>query len=386
MVGGYSDINNSFIPRGIYVPWWISLGLLEVPLKRLHEELGARFGEFAGWSVPMAYGSVVDEHMAVRRGVGVFDVSHMGRILVEGPGAQETLDYLVAKKVSKLKPGRAIMPTAMLNEEAGFVDDVTVYMLGEERFLVVCNAVNRGKVVEWIKSHEQGRVDVEDITERTVMLAVQGPGSRGALEGVAGIDGLRPGVFYTGHEVFGFRVLMVGGGGWTGEVGYELIAEPGEARGIYEELLRRGVKPVGIASRDTLRIEAGYVLYGHEIDESTTPLEARYWVFSYKKKGYIGYEALKRQLLEGVGRVRVGLLLGAPGPIPRGGSKIYLEGREVGVVTSGAWSPVLRAPIAMGYVKAGHALMGLKVSVEVRGRLYPARIVDFPFVTPSSSW
>ena len=358
------------------------MSLLDIPLRDLHEELGASFGDFAGWSVPMVYKSVLEEHLSVRKNVGVFDVSHMGRLLVEGEGALETLELLIPKKVRKLSPGRSIMPTAMLNESGGFVDDVSVYMLGEKRFLVVCNAVNREKVISWINKHSVSGARVRDITFDTVMLALQGPRSPEVFGSLIDFDlsGLVPGRFVSKVSVAGSETLIVGGGGWTGEKGFEIIAGVEEGRKIFKAILDKGVKPVGIVSRDTLRIEMGYLLYGSDIDESTTPLEARYWVFSYSKKGYIGYEALMKQLVEGVKRIRVGFVMDKPGPIPRHGDPVYLFDKKIGVITSGTHSPVLGRNIAMGYVDSGHALFGAKVEVEVRGKRRKAHIVDFPFI------
>ncbi len=355
---------------------------LVTPLIDLHEDLGAGMGDFAGWKMPLDYGDMVGEALETRRSVTVFDVSHLTKIKVAGKDALKALELLVAKRVSKLSPGRMIAPTAMLNERAGFVDDVAVYRLGDDSFLIIGNAVNRSKNVKWIEEHtEELDVSVEDVTEKYAMIAIQGPQSPELIETLApSLHELAPLELALAPSTVGGKALLGSKSGWTGEAGFELIAEPEVASRLFKEAVSRGAKPAGLGARDILRIEMGFCLYGNEIDEDTTPLEARYWVFSWGKRSYIGYKALRRTLEEGVSKVRVGLVAKDRIPIPRTGAAIYAGDTKVGAVTSGTYSPLLGKPVAMGYVRASHALIGARLEVEVRGRKYSMKVVDFPFV------
>ncbi len=369
-----------------------------IPLYDVHRELGAGFGEFADWETVIDYGSVVEEHLAVRRSVGFFDLSHMGRLIVSGPGATRLLDKLVPRSVES-EPGTMVGPTAFLNEDAGFIDDIMTYNLGGE-WLVVPNAMNIERDTEWMTSWAQMlglNTRVEDKTMEWVLFAIQGPKAAelmkllGAPSEVLGLRLLR----FTRNvrlEAAGAPAFIVSRSGWTGEDGFEIIAEAGEGEKILrkaaELLPTLGGRLCGLGARDSLRMEVGFVLYGHEIDEETTPVDARYW-WVYQpgpKEDCIGCQALRQALRRGAKKVRVGLKLGKKHRIvPRPGDKIYVEDVEVGYVTSGAYSPVLRRSLAQAYIKPSHALMGLKVELERRGRRYPAKIVDFPLVTPTSS-
>ncbi len=359
--------------------------MFDVPLIQVHRDLGATIGEFAGWQVPMNYGSVIDEHRLVRSNIGLFDISHMGRILVQGEDSTYFLDKLIAKNVMKLKPGRAIIPTAMLNENGGFIDDVSVYMINQSNYLIVCNAINREKVTKWLKSHSDNlNVNIEDITFTTAMFALQGPRALDFMSKyVNNAEKLGVGDFMLNINILGIEVFMLSGGGWTGEKGYEIIVKKELAEKLYKSLINEGIKPVGIIARDTLRLEAGFLLYGSDIDESITPLEARYWVFTLKKADYIGKQALEKQLKDGVSKVRVGLVIKDRSPIPRHGSKVLVGGVEVGYVTSGGYSPILEKNIAMAYMRPSHALIGGSADVEIRGKTFESKIVDFPFVRGS---
>ncbi len=362
---------------------------LRVPLYDVHKRLGAFFGEFAGWEAPINYGSVVEEHMAVRRSVGVFDLSHMGRILVKGADALRLLDHLVPRELVE-EPGYMYGPTAFLNERAGFRDDVMLYCLEPGLWLVVCNAANRVKVVEWLEewaSRLKLDVRVEDKTFEWAMLAVQGPESAKLMSKIRAHDvlGLEMLQFRRGVSVAGAQTVLVSRSGWTGEDGFEIILDVGEAGKLLEKIVEAGARPCGLAARDSLRMEMGYVLYGHEIDEDTNPVEARYWqVFRPgPKRECVGCDALLEALRRGAQRVRVGLKLEKKARIvPRPGDPVYVGDTRVGVVTSGAYSPVLGRSIAQAYLDAYHALMGLRVEVERRGKRYQAKVVDFPFVTP----
>ncbi len=371
---------------------------LRIPLYDVHRELGAQFGEFAGWEAPINYGSVIEEHLAVRQSLGFFDLSHMGRLVLSGADATRVLDYLVPRDISS-EEGMMVGPTAMLNENAGFRDDIMPYNLGDDGWLIVPNAVNREKILshieEWI-GRLKAAARVEDKTFDWVLFAVQGPRSAefmkmmGAPSNVLELRAMR---FLRNVELGAAKAkaLIVSRSGWTGEDGFEIIAEVGEGEKILrkaaELLPRLNGKLCGLGARDSLRMEVGFVLYGHEIDETINPVEARYWwVFQPgPKEDCLGCKALREALRRGADRVRVGLRLGKKSRIvPRQGDKIYVEDVEIGYVTSGAYSPILRRSLAQAYIDARHALMGMSVMIERRGKLHKAKIIDFPAVTPSS--
>ncbi|ABM80681.1 glycine cleavage system aminomethyltransferase GcvT [Hyperthermus butylicus] len=372
---------------------------VKVPLYDVHRELGASLGEFAGWLVPIDYGSIVEEHVAVRKTVGFFDLSHMARIIVSGPDAGKLLDKLVPRYLES-EPGTMLGPTAFLNENAGFVDDVMLYNLGGNQWMIVANAVNREKVLGWLNdwlSRLGFTASVEDKTLELAMFAVQGPKAAelmerlGAPREVLELKLLRFRLNVELSEAKA-RAFLVSRSGWTGEDGFEIIAPVGEAEKILRkaaEIVRElGGRLCGLGARDSLRMEMGFVLYGHEIDEETTPVDARYW-WVYQpgpKEDCVGCKALREALRRGAVKVRVGIRLSKKARIvPRQGDKIYVEGVEVGHVTSGAYSPVLGRSIAQAYIKPSHALMGLTVEVERRGKRYQGKIVDFPLVKPTSS-
>jgi len=360
----------------------------KVQLYDLHKELGASFGEFARWSVPMMYTSAVSEYMSVRKHAGVFDVSHMGRLLVEGKDAFKLLQKLVCKDLEKVPINYMSGPSAFLNEDGGFKDDVMLYNIGDSKWLIVCNAVNRVKVIDWVKewiNKLKVNANVVDLTFNLSMIAVQGSYAPSTLKniGLGFITNLNPLEFRTNINTSYGEVFLISRSGWTGEDGFEIIAEPSVIERIYRKAIDAAAKPCGIIARDMLRIEMGYVLYGHEIDENITPIEARYWVWSEDKKDYIGWEAIKKKIKKGVDRFRYGLKLKRNVKvIPRPGHKVYVKDEDivVGEVTSGTFSPLLNRSIAMAYIDSRHAIPGLSVEIEIRGKRYRAKIVDFPFI------
>lgn len=358
-----------------------------VPLRDLHKELGASMGVFAGWVVPMVYQGVLSEHMVVREASGMFDVSHMGKIMVRGKGATELLDRLVAKEIKHSRPGLMLGPTAFLNHDAGFKDDVMLYRLGRDVWLVVCNAVNTFKVFKWLEDWaNELSLDVElsELTEDHAMFALQGPTSGRVLAkaGAAQLLKLRWMEFVTDVSIAGTRAFLVSRSGWTGEDGFEILVALSEAERIYKRLVEAGAVPAGMIARDSLRVEMGYHLYGNEIDESITPVEARYWVFTPEKTGYVGWEALRRALIRGVDRFLMGIKLSAGARVvPRKGYGVYVDhGTKVGEVTSGAFTPVLNRGVALAYIDARHAAPGMRVLIEVRGKMYMGKVVNPPFI------
>jgi len=367
-----------------------------IQLRRFHaDELGASMGEFAGWEVPMTYTSALEEHMTVRESVGVFDVSHMGRLRIRGSHSLDLLEAVFTKRVSKTKDGFMSGPTLALNQWARVRDDEMPYRVSEDEWLLVPNAAYTERMKEHLKTKaaELGLSDVvvEDITGEYVMLAVQGPRAEEAMEsiGAGWAAELKPLEFRLDVRIGDWRVFLVSRSGWTGEDGFEVWARPRDAMGVYKALLSAGAKPVGIVSRDTLRIEVGFVLGGHEYGEDPRvwpcALSLRYGMgaIDWGKKGYEGWEALHSCRREGVRWIRVGLVMKKKFArmIPRQGYKILVEDQVVGWVTSGAYSPVRGRGLGMGYIDVRYAITGEPVTIEdPRGRKGEAKIEEFPLV------
>mgnify|MGYP001770652157 CR=1 FL=1 len=369
----------------------------QVQLADLHAELGATFGEFAGWSVPMSYASTLEEHMSVRTSVGIFDISHMGRLRVRGADAPELLDIVFTKTVSRTKQGFMSGPTLALNELARVIDDEMWYRVSDEEWLAVPNAAATERVKGHLVSTAAARglkVTVEDLTGTYAMLAIQGPRSPEVMGklGFSEAESLKPLEFRLNVQLAGARAFLVSRSGWTGEDGFEIWAEPSEAKLIYRKALEAGARPVGIAARDTLRIEMGFVLGGNEYGEDPLKypcaLSLRYGMgaIDWSKKGFIGEGALRSCRREGLRWIRVGLEMKKSSAkfIPRNGYKIFVDDVEVGWVTSGTYSPVLQRGIGQGYIDVRYAIFGESVTVvDERGRSGEAKIEDFPLIKRS---
>jgi len=352
--------------------------LLELPLKDLHESLGAKFGEFAGWNVPLVFSSAIEEHLSVRKDKGLFDVTHMGRIIIKGEDAKDLLDYLLTKNVKKLTPGKILIPVLMLNEKAGIIDDISLFMLKEKEFLIVCNAINRFKNIDWIKQNAKKHhfnIEIEDITENTVMLALQGKDVSFIEEKI----NIERGNFLQDVKLYDINIKLISKSGWTGENGFEIITDINEGRELWKKLISIGIKPCGIIARDTLRLEAGFLLYGNEINENIDPIKARYWAFSLKKDDYIGKDILTEIIKRGVDEFRIGLIMKDKGPIPRKQNEICIDDIVIGCVTSGGYSPILNRGIAMGYIRSNYYYEGGSLFIKIRNNLYEAKVVEPPF-------
>ena len=356
--------------------------LRRTPLYECHREAGGKLVPFAGWEMPVQYAGVMEEHRAVRQAAGLFDVSHMGQIAVRGPGAERFLDRLTPNHVAKLVPGRAHY-SGLLTANGTYVDDLLVYRLGEEEFMLVVNASNQERDVEWVKRHAGGDADVRDVSDRYALLALQGPRSVEILAPLTDVDlGSLKYYGFAAGTVDGHRAL-VSRTGYTGEDGFELYVDPEAAAPLWKRLLEvgavHGLVPAGLGARDTLRLEAGMALYGHELDEATTPLEAGLsWVVKLDKGEFLGSEALAAQQREGVPRKLVGFEVSGRG-IAREGHPVHHDGSRVGQVTSGTWSPTLEKALGMAYVPTGLAAAGTEVEIDVRGRTVPARLAGIPF-------
>ena len=336
----------------------------KTPLYEIHKKLKARFTPFVGWSMPLQYTSVIEEVKAVRERAGLFDISHMGRILVKGKDAKEKLQYLTTNNLNKLKPGK-VQYNLLTNERGGVKDDVTIYMLSEEELFICCNAANREKVV----SHLSNYVDVEDLSDKLIQFALQGPESEAILSKYYDVKDLK---FYNFRT---FGEVIISRTGYTGEDGFEVYAPPKEGIRLFIELLKE-VKPCGLGARDVLRIEAGFPLYGHEISEDITPLEANLDKFVDLSKEFLGKEEMMKKPLR---RKLFGLVMVDKG-IPREGYPIYKDKKEIGKVSSGTFSPTLNKGIALCFVELSERKEGNPVQVKIRERLLKAELKSYPFV------
>ncbi len=332
--------------------------------------------------MPVQYTGVMEEHRAVREAAGLFDVSHMGEVRVTGPGALAFVQRLTPNDVTKLTPGRAHY-SGLLNERGTYLDDILVYRIGPEELLLVVNASNADQDFAWIASHADASVTVENVSDDYALLALQGPKAIDILQRLTQTDlaAIRYYRFATG-EVDG-RPAILSRTGYTGEEGFELYVAPGDAAHLWRTLLATGagdgLVPTGLGARDTLRLEAGMALYGHEIDDTTTPWEAGLdWVVKLDAGDFIGRQALVEQKERGVARRLVGFEVEGRG-IARQGHEVLAEGKVVGAVTSGTWSPTFGKALGMAYAPIGLSAAGTPVELSVRGKPLAARVVELPF-------
>jgi aminomethyltransferase len=360
------------------------------PLRAVHERLGAVMTEFAGWLMPLRYGSEIAEHRAVRGAAGLFDLSHMGEIAVTGPAAGEALDYALVGQLSALAPGRARY-TMMCAPDGGVIDDLVVYRLSEDEFLVVANAANTEVVLAELTGRAGGHdARVSDRTADYALIAIQGPHAAGILAPLCDLP-LDEVKYYTGRRasVAGHGVLLARTG-YTGEDGFELFTAPQDAENVWAALTEAGTAggllPAGLAARDTLRLEAGMPLYGNELTREVTPFDAnlgRVVALAKKPGDFVGREALAARAEAPPERVLAGLIAGSR-RVPRHGYQVLWDGSPCGTVTSGAPSPTLGVPIAMAYLdpRAAEAAASDttgRLAVDIRGKAEPARITELPF-------
>jgi aminomethyltransferase len=351
------------------------------PLYDIHVRAGARMVEFAGWDMPVQYAGLLEEHEAVRTRAGLFDVSHMGEVVFRGPKALESLGRLFTNDLRRVADGQA-QYGCVCRESGGIVDDVVIYRRSATDLLVCVNAGNRAKDYEWLRDHGGG-ADVANESDEWAQVALQGPLAQAILQPLTGLDlaAVKPFRFAEG-EVAGVA-CTVARTGYTGEDGFELFCRPDRAAGLWDALLHagapQGLVPAGLGARDTLRLEMAYRLYGSDMDDTTTPLEAGLaWVVKFEKGDFLGREAMQRQKASGLPRKLVGFVLTDPG-IARHGHDVVRDGAKVGVVTSGTRSPSLRTSIGLAYVPPALAAEGSTFSVDIRGRPAAARVVKTPF-------
>jgi glycine cleavage system T protein (aminomethyltransferase) len=351
--------------------------LLRTPLYEHHVALGARLVPFAGWEMPVQYEGVIPEHVAVRTDCGVFDVSHMGELVVEGPQAKDLLQSLLSNDLDRIGPGQA-QYTLLTNEDGGVIDDLIVYEHRPEQFFLIVNAANRGTDFDWLAEHAGESAEVRDVSDEYALLAVQGPR---ALERL----GLRtaPAFTFADGELDGLECI-VNRTGYTGEEGVELLVVARHAGDLWERVLAHGVKPCGLGARDTLRLEVCYPLHGNDIGPETDAISAGLgWVCGLEKD-FTGAAEL-RAIKEGGPERRLAAFVMEDPAIPRQGMTILHGGEEVGTVTSGSHSPMLERGIGMGYVQAPLAQPGAELTVDVRGRLRRARVVKKPIYSREES-
>jgi aminomethyltransferase len=348
----------------------------KTPLYQWHANRKARIVDFAGWDMPVIYTSINDEHRATRTSVGLFDISHMGRIIVEGPGAQGWLDRVLTNRVDNLKPNQ-VRYSLVLNEAGGTLDDILVTRLPDSRYLVVVNASNRVKLLDWFGKSAPADVKITDRTLDWAMIACQGPGAVSAMQKLVDVSIADMKYYFSADATIDGIPGFVSRTGYTGEDGGELILPSKSAEAVWSKLIDAGATPVGLGARDTLRLEAGMPLYEHELTEEIDPIQAGLgWAVKSSEKDFIGRASL---LTKDPGRpIRVGIRLNDK-RIAREGFPIRRDGVECGRVTSGTFSPTLEASIAMAFVKPDAAKIGTELEVDVRGTAIAAEVVPLPF-------
>ncbi len=354
--------------------------LAHVPLHQRHVELGATMVEFAGHAMPVKYSTIKEEHHRVRQSAGIFDVSHMGRVEVQGDDAVEATNRLLTNDVDSLVDGKALY-SVMCNDEGGIIDDLVVYRLAADRLLLCINASRRKRDLAHLKAHLKGDAQLVDQSAETVQLAVQGPDAEQAVQVLADGDLSEIRFFRCAEMSVAGVDTLVARTGYTGEDGFELYLPREGGVDLFDALLDQGVQPCGLGARDTLRLEAGLLLHGQDIDESITPLEAGLsWLVKFDNKGdFIGREALERQQQEGLTRRIRGLKLTGRGVL-RPGYPVEVDGQTVGEVTSGGYAQTLEASIGLGYIDTDYDDAS-RADVIIRGRAVSAELVKPRFYT-----
>jgi aminomethyltransferase len=357
--------------------------LKKTPLNQLEHELGGKMIDFGGWELPVQFTSILEEHQAVRERAGLFDVSHMGEIEVRGAGALDFLQKVTCNDVSRLEPSRC-QYNGLLYPNAGFVDDVLIYRMDAEDFLIVVNASNSDKDYEWLVDNaKEQEVRLANRSEEFAQLALQGPRAESILQPLTPIDLSQIKYYrFARGKVDGIEA-MVSRTGYTGEDGFEVYLPPKQASRLFQRILEAGrvagILPCGLGARDTLRLEARMALYGNDIDHSTTPLEADMgWIVKLEKGDFFGRDVLQREKAEGVRRKLVGFEMVDRG-IARHGYPVIENGEEVGIVTSGTHSPTLKKAIGLAYVPPHRSAAGSELTILIRGKEVRGRVVETPF-------
>lgn len=350
----------------------------------LHKKAGAKIVEFAGFEMPVQYSSIIAEHKAVRDSVGVFDVSHMGEIFIEGDRALDFVQHITVNDASILTPGK-VQYSAMCYANGGIVDDLLVYNLENNKYMLVVNAANIEKDYNWMLENNKFGVDIINLSDEYSLLAVQGPNSELVVQKL--IDNKINLEYYhfKTDKVAGIE-MIVSRTGYTGEIGYELYFKGDEktAAHIWNEIFKAGkeygIQPAGLAARDSLRLEMGFCLYGNDIDETTNTIEAGLgWITKLDKGNFIGFESLKKIKEQGITR-KLCAMISDNKFFPRKGYDIVKGSKKIGTVTSGTVSPVLGKPIALGYLDSDYKKIGTDIIFSIRGKEFTAKVVKLPFV------
>lgn len=355
----------------------------KTPLNQIHKDMGAKMTDFGGWEMPVEYVGIIEEHKAVRNKCGLFDVSHMGEIIVSGRNAAASLQKIITNDLNKLEDGK-VLYTPICREDGGIIDDLLVYRLAEDEYLMVVNASNTEKDFNWVKRHLLEETKAENVSENYALLALQGPESKKVLTQLTDID-LNSLKYYSFRKSKAAGVEMfISRTGYTGELGYELYFESSKAETVWERLLEAGsdsgLKACGLGARDTLRLEKTLPLYGNDIDEDTNPYEAKMgWTVKLNKGNFIGRETLIETEQNCCERKLTPFKVTGRG-VARHNHKVYVEGNEIGKVTSGSYSPTLKNGIGMAYLKSEYSDPGTEIEIKVRNRKIKAEVVKGPFV------
>ena len=350
-------------------------------------KLGARMTEFGGFAMPVSYTGIIEEHLAVRSAAGLFDLSHMGEFEISGPRALELLERALSNSAARLREGEA-QYTILCAEDGGTIDDLIVYRLGAERYLLCVNASNIEPDRDQLADLNRGRASLTDLSDETALIGIQGPATAAILAPLTSVPVEAIGRFRTATALVAGARCLLARTGYTGEDGFELFTPAQNAAGLFEAILEAGapagLKPCGLGARDTLRMEAGLPLYGHELDRSTTPLEAGLDSFVKFGRQFVGEPALSKERTGGLRKRLIGLGTADSRSVARQGYRLYREGRELGTVTSGTFAPSFNRPLAMAYVDASAAgaawpREGDTIEVEIRNRKLPATVMALPF-------
>ena len=351
---------------------------------KIHKNIGAKLVEFAGYEMPVQYSSIILEHKAVRSSVGVFDVSHMGEIFISGKRALEYVQLITVNNASKLIPGR-VQYSAMCYADGGIVDDLLVYKIADDNFMLVVNAANIEKDFNWMVENNEYSVEIKNRSDDYSLLAVQGPNSKNIIQKLTE-DELNLEYYHFTQTMLAGVDMIISRTGYTGELGYELYftGDEAEAEKVWNKIFEAGkeynIQPSGLAARDSLRLEMGFCLYGNDIDQTTNPIEAGLgWITKLNKDKFLGQEAIKKVKEEGIKRKLVAMISNKR-IFPRQGYGIFSDGKNIGTLTSGTVSPVLEKPIALGYVDIEYKSVGTKVNIVIRDKKVPAEIVKLPFI------
>jgi len=370
--------------------------LKRTPIYEEHNNLGAKIVPFAGWEMPLQYGSIIDEHLTVRNKVGLFDVSHMGEIFVKGREALDFLQKLVPQDISKLFPGKAVY-CQLINKTAGIIDDLIIYRLENNEeypgYLLIVNASRIEEDFDWIEFNKKDgsyEVEIDNQSENTALLSVQGPYASDLVQDMGLQKSEQPAKFTIKSACLDSFDVLVSRTGYTGEDGFEILIKNENAVSLWQEILAKGqkyeIKPIGLAARDTLRLEASMLLYGQDMDDKTTPPEASLsWsIPANKEEDYFGKEIILSQLEnKNMSKILIGFRM-VGNAIPRHNYEIYKDNEKVGIVTSGGIAPALKANIGLGYVNASIPVsIGTKLDIKIRDKFFPAEIVKRPFYVRS---